>query len=87
MTRQIRTLSEGILTQQLRGVLGTVPNTEFADAARDVLEVLGYQSNRTLPMQTGAVDDFIEAFPAVKPDTKSEESSGVSAQAYDSSSR
>ncbi len=59
--------------QQLVEVLGAVPGADFAETARHVLKALGYQSDRTLPQQTGAVDDFISSFPAGTPDTKPEQ--------------
>lgn len=46
---------------------------DFASHTRDLLEILGYSSDRTLRGQTGSVDAFIGTFPADNPSTASEQ--------------
>ena len=46
----------------------------------DLLAVLGYRSERTLPGQTGDVADFMAQFPAPKANTKTEQTFGRCAQ-------
>ena len=58
--------------QAIRVSLGSAAEVDFAQQAAGLVEVLGYRSDRTLPQQSGAVDDFLEQFPAEHPDTKSE---------------
>ena len=73
MRKSTRTRTADSLQDQLKEALHTVPNLDFTNAARDLLNLLGYQSDRTLIGQTGEVDDFIRNFPADSPDTKSEQ--------------
>ena len=56
----------------IQNALGAIPYGDFVAAIKDLLEVLGYQSDRTLEL-SGRVDDFIHAFPAQKPNTKTEQ--------------
>ena len=58
--------------QAIRGALASAAADDFADQAAVLLDVLGYRSDRTLPGQTGEVDDFLEQFPAANLGTKSE---------------
>ena len=58
--------------QAIRAVLGSAEQVDFPEQARALLAALGYRGDRTLPGQTGAVDDFLEQFPAANPGTKSE---------------
>ena len=53
----------------LRGMRGE----DFAAEAQALLGVLGYRSELTLEGQSGRPEDFIAAFPAKNPDTKTEE--------------
>ena len=63
-------------TDNLRGILQSVlaamPDSEFLKATKDILEVLGYQSERTQVL-SGSVDEFISEFPALNEKTRSEE--------------
>ncbi len=45
---------------------------DFAEQAARLLAVLGYRSERTLPDQSGSVDDFLKKFSALPPGAKSE---------------
>lgn len=56
----------------IRAALATIPYSDFLAATKDLLEVLGYQSDRTEEL-SGSVDDFIHEFPAQKPNTKTEQ--------------
>ena len=47
----------------IQASLGTVPVSDFTQAAKNLLATLGYRSRRTLHDQTGTVDDFI-GFPS-----------------------
>ena len=60
--------------------LAAMPQSDFAVAAQDLLAALGYQSERTLPGQTGAVADFIAQFPAPKESTRTEQAFRENAQ-------
>ena len=59
--------------EEVRAALAAVPQGDFATAAQDLLAVLGYQSERTLLGQTGAVADFMAQFPAPKAHAKAEQ--------------
>ena len=63
-------------TDNLRGILQSVlaamPDSEFLKATKDILEVLGYQSERTQELSR-SVDEFISEFPALNEKTRSEE--------------
>ncbi len=61
------------IKEDVRAVLAAMPQGDFAAATQDVLAVLGYRSERTLPEQTGDVADFIAQFPAEKGNTKTEQ--------------
>ena len=60
------------LRQAIAQALRAPGDGDFAARARNLLAALGYRGDRTLPGQTGAVDDFLEQFPAANPGTKSE---------------
>lgn len=53
-------------------VLADVSKYRFEDIARSVLSLLGYQSKRVPPGQSGEVWEFIDTYPADNPNTKSE---------------
>lgn len=48
----------------IRTVLYSISDSDFSASAQKLLDTLGYKSQRTLPDQTGKVDDFINTFPA-----------------------
>ena len=52
--------------------LTALPNAEFTGAAKHLLGVLGYESERTLDL-SGRVDDFISQFPAPNENTQTEQ--------------
>ena len=60
------------LREDIQAALVAIPYGDFLAATKDLLEVLGYQSDRTLEL-LGSVDDFIHEFPAPKPNTKTEQ--------------
>ncbi len=62
--------------EDVRAALAAIPQGNFAAAAQDLLAVLGYQSERTLPGQT----DFMAQFPAPKANTKTEQAFGECVQ-------
>ncbi len=61
------------LYNEIRSALAALSAGDFAATASELLAALGYRSERTLPGQTGHVDDFSAQFPAANPDTQSEE--------------
>ncbi len=66
-------VSTGIgLKQEIRVALRSIEEGNFAEQAARLLGVLGYRSERTLPGQSGTVDEFLERFPAENSSTKSE---------------
>ena len=60
------------IREAIRAALAAIPYRDFLAATKDLLEVLGYQSDRTEEL-SGSVDDFIHEFPAQKPNTKTEQ--------------
>lgn len=61
------------MREDIQAALVGMPGNDFKAAAQDLLAVLGYRSERTLPGQTGAVTDFIAQFPAAKESTMTEQ--------------
>ena len=51
------------LREDIQAALAAIPSSDFLAAAKDLLEVLGYQSDRTQEL-SGSVNDFIQEFPA-----------------------
>ena len=60
------------LRATIQTALKNAAGPDFAAAATELLHALGYRSDRRLREQTGAVDDFLRAFPAERPGTDSE---------------
>ena len=60
------------IQEDIQASLAAISDSEFQAAAEDLLEVLGYQSDRTLELPSN-VNSFIHAFPARKPNTKTEQ--------------
>ena len=52
------------LLRQVADALGRIPEGNFSEAASHLLTILGYQSDRIPPEQTGKASDFITQFPA-----------------------
>ena len=61
------------LHRKIGDALGEMRGEDFAAEAQTLLGVLGYRSERTLPDQSGNPGDFAATFPAVNPDTKTEQ--------------
>ena len=55
--------------KQILSALAAISASDFLIAAKDLLEVLGYQSDRTQEL-SGSVDDFIQEFPAYSQNTQ-----------------
>lgn len=66
-------MNNGDLKEHIRVALTSVPNKNFLSAIRDLLNVLGYQSERILPDQSGDPEDFIQQFPALNENTGTEQ--------------
>ncbi len=58
--------------ERIQSALAAVPNEVFLAATKDLLKVLGYQSDRTVAL-SGDARDFIAEFPAKNPNTASEQ--------------
>lgn len=56
----------------IQNALLSIAEIDFAAAAKDLLDILGYRSERVPLEQSGTVEDFIKTYPAKNPDTKSE---------------
>ena len=61
------------MREEIQAALVGIPSNDFKAAVQDLLAVLGYRGERTLPGQTGAVADFIAQFPAAKERTRTEQ--------------
>ena len=61
---------------KIRDALRSMRGDDFSEQASRLLGVLGYRSERTVPGQSGAVDEFLSRFPAENPGTKSEQEFG-----------
>jgi hypothetical protein len=55
----------------IQSALAVILDGDFAATSKALLATLGYQSGRTLEL-SGTVDDFIDDFPALNPNTTSE---------------
>ncbi len=62
------------VASEIRVALAEVPGREFAEAATDLLAVLGYSSSLMPDGQTSLIDDFIQQYPASTPGTQTERS-------------
>ena len=65
-------ISTGNLLEALQSTLAAMPASDFLEATKDLLEVLGYQSGRTQKLP-GSADDFIREFPAPNQNTRTEQ--------------
>ncbi len=61
------------MREDIQAALVGIPSNDFKAAVQDLLAVLGYRGERTLPGQTGDVDDFIAQFPTPKESTRTEQ--------------
>ena len=59
--------------ERIAGSLSRMTGVPFEQAAEDLLDTLGYRSDRTLQDQSGRPSDFAAEFPADNPGTKSEQ--------------
>ena len=57
--------------ETVKSVLVAMPTGDFLEKSKDLLATLGYHSERTLEL-SGTVDDFIQEFEALDPNTKTE---------------
>ena len=64
-------MTTGNILNEIETALAEVPQGDFVDSGRRLLETLGYRSERTLELP-GDVEEFIDAFPAPSPDTQTE---------------
>ncbi len=55
----------------IRSALSAIPSGDFLAQSKSLLAALGYRSERTLDL-SGAVPDFLQEFPALTPDTRTE---------------
>ena len=72
MDLRVESMNNGDLKEHIRVVLTDMPNKNFLSATRDLLDVLGYQSERMLEL-SGDIEDFIQQFPASNENTKTEQ--------------
>ena len=56
----------------IRATLGELPKRDFADAARDLLVSLEYDSEKAPAYQSGDVREFVDTYPAPNQGTRSE---------------
>ena len=72
-------MSNGDLRERIQSTLKSVPNKNFLSVTKDLLNVLGYQSERTLEL-SGRPEDFIQKFPALNENTRTEQAFCENAQ-------
>ena len=58
--------------ERIQSALAAIPDGDFAETSKALLATLGYRSERTLEL-SGTVDDFLADFPALNPNTKTEQ--------------
>ena len=56
----------------IKSALSAMSTGDFLEKSKDLLAILGYRSERTLEL-SGTVDDFFQEFPALNPNTKTEQ--------------
>lgn len=56
----------------IQSALAALSTGDFSEVSKNLLATLGYRSERTLKL-SGAVEDFIQEFPAPNPNTKAEQ--------------
>ena len=72
-------MNKGDLKEHIRVALTDMPNRNFLSATRDLLDVLGYQSERIMEL-SGDPEDFIQQFPALSENTRTEQAFSENAQ-------
>ncbi len=65
-------MSNGDLKERIQSTLAGVPNKNFLLTTKNLLDVLGYQSERMLEL-SGDPEDFIQQFPAPNENTRTEQ--------------
>ena len=65
--------------ETIQSALAAIPTGDFAATSKALLATLGYQSERTLEL-SGTVGDFLEDFPAPKPNTTTEQAFRTAAE-------
>ena len=58
--------------EAIKSALAAISTGDFLEKSKDLLATLGYCSERTIEL-SGTVDDFFEEFPALNPNTKTEQ--------------
>ena len=58
--------------EAIKSALAAMSTGDFLEKAKDLLATIGYRSERTLEL-SGTVDDFIQEFEALNPNTKTEQ--------------
>ena len=58
--------------EQIKSALAAMSTGDLLERSKKLLKILGYQSKRTLEL-SGTVDDFIQEFEALNPNTKTEQ--------------
>ena len=58
--------------QHIQSALAAIPTGDFRQTSAALLATLGYRSERTLEL-SGTVEEFIQEFPALNPNTKTEQ--------------
>ncbi len=64
-------MNDANLKEQIQSALKAMASGDVGERARDLLQTLGYHSDRTLSGQSGTVQGFIQDFPAQNEDTQS----------------
>ena len=63
--------NEQIKKKEIESALAKIPDNDFLETSKDLLDVLGYRSQRTDKLWE-TVDEFIEALPARNTNTETE---------------
>ena len=67
------------MRENIQAALEAIPTCDFLAATKDLLNILGYQSERTLEL-SGDPEDFIQQFPAPNENTRTEQTFRENAQ-------
>ena len=67
------------MRENIQAALEAIPTCDFLAATKDLLNILGYQSERTLEL-SGNPEDFIQQFPAPNENTRTEQAFRENAQ-------
>ena len=58
--------------ETIKSALSAIPTGDFLEKSKDLLATIGYRSERTLEL-SGTAHDFLEEFPPLNPNTKTEQ--------------